>query len=65
MAAQTALAAGARKLIMSHFSPRYAPGNAIQLKDLLEEGQAIFPNTKMAYDFMTYEVPRRREAVNS
>ena len=65
MAAQTALAAGARKLIMSHFSPRYAPGNAIQLKDLLEEGQAIIPNTKMAYDFMTYEVPRRREAVNS
>ncbi len=65
MAAQTALAAGARNLIMSHFSPRYAPGNAIELKDLLEEGQAIFPNTKMAYDFMTYEVPRRRESVSS
>ena len=60
MAAQTALAAGAHHLIMSHFSPRYAPGNAIELKDLLKEGQAIFPNTQMAYDFMTYEVPRRR-----
>ncbi|MBE9216362.1 ribonuclease Z [Plectonema cf. radiosum LEGE 06105] len=60
MAAQTALAAGAHHLIMSHFSPRYAPGNAIELKDLLNEGRAIFPNTQMAYDFMTYEVPRRR-----
>ncbi len=60
MAAQTALAAGAHQLIMSHFSPRYAPGNAIELKDLLHEGRAIFPNTQMAYDFMTYDVPRRR-----
>lgn len=60
MAAQTALAAGVHQLIMSHFSPRYAPGNTIQLKDLLNEGRAIFPNTQMAYDFMTYEVPRRR-----
>lgn len=60
MAAQTALAAGAHNLIMSHFSPRYAPGNDIELKDLLNEGRAIFPNTQMAYDFMTYEVPRRR-----
>jgi len=60
MAAQTALAAGVHQLIMSHFSPRYAPGNSIELKDLLNEGRAIFPNTQMAYDFMTYEVPRRR-----
>ncbi len=65
MAAQTALAAGAHQLIMSHFSPRYAPGNAIELKDLLHEGRAIFPNTQMAYDFMTYDVPRRRESVRS
>jgi hypothetical protein len=27
---------------------------------LLNEARAIFPNTKMAKDFMTYEVPRRR-----
>jgi ribonuclease Z len=62
MAAQTALAAGVHRLIMTHFSPRYAPGNGIELKDLLEEARAIFPKTSMAYDFMTYEVPRRREA---
>jgi len=58
MAAQVALIAGAKQLIMTHFSPRYAPGNAIGLDDLLKEAQAIFPNTKMAYDFLTYEVPR-------
>jgi ribonuclease Z len=61
MAAQTALAAKAHRLIMTHFSPRYAPGNPIELKDLLKEARAIFPTTEMAHDFMTYEVPRRRD----
>ncbi|AKG23008.1 ribonuclease Z [Calothrix sp. 336/3] len=61
MAAQTALVGGAHRLIMTHFSPRYAPGNQIELKDLLQEARAIFPNTHMAHDFMTYDVPRRRE----
>ncbi|MBW4573360.1 MAG: ribonuclease Z [Tolypothrix carrinoi HA7290-LM1] len=61
MAAQTALGAGAHRLIMTHFSPRYAPGNSVELKDLLHEARAIFPKTDMAYDFFTYEVPRRRE----
>lgn len=62
MAAQVALAAGVKQLIMTHFSPRYAPGNALQLNDLLQEAQAIFPNTYLAHDFFTHEVPRRREA---
>ncbi|MDZ8188750.1 MAG: ribonuclease Z [Nostoc sp. ChiSLP02] len=61
MAAQTALAASAHRLIMTHFSPRYAPGNNLELKDLLQEARAIFPRTDMAYDFMVYEVPRRRQ----
>ncbi len=59
MAAQVALSAGVKQLIMTHFSPRYAPGNAIMLDDLLEEARAIFPQTKLAYDFLTYDVPRR------
>jgi ribonuclease Z len=63
MAAQVALLAGVKQLIMTHFSPRYAPGNPIQLNDLKQEARAIFPNTKLAYDFYTYEVPRRREAM--
>ena len=60
MAAQVALGAGVKQLIMTHFSPRYAPGNDLQLGDLLDEARAIFPNTILSRDFMTYEVPRRR-----
>ena len=62
MAAQVALLASVKKLILTHFSPRYAFGNPIQLDDLKREARAIFPNTKLAYDFYSYEVPRRREA---
>lgn len=60
MAAQTALEAQVKKLIMTHFSPRYAPGNATSLDDLLAEARAIFPQTIMAHDFMSYEIPRRQ-----
>lgn len=59
MAAQVALGAGVKQLIITHFSPRYAPGNALVLDDLLQEARAIFPQTELAYDFLTYEVPRR------
>lgn len=59
MAAQVALAAQADKLIMTHFSPRYAPGNPIQLKDLLTEAKAIFPNTVMAHDFFTTDIEQQ------
>jgi ribonuclease Z len=60
MAAQVAVGAGVKQLLMTHFSPRYAPGNDIVLEDLLQEARAIFPNTDMAYDFLTWEVPRRQ-----
>jgi ribonuclease Z len=60
MAAQVALQAGVKQLLITHFSPRYAPGNDIVLDDLLQEARAIFPNTDMAYDFLTWEVPRRQ-----
>ncbi|MEL7034427.1 MAG: ribonuclease Z [Cyanobacteria bacterium J06592_8] len=65
MAAQVALMAGVKKLIMTHFSPRYAPGNAILLDDLLIEARSIFPNTDLAYDFFNYEIPKAVEAVVS
>lgn len=61
MAAQVALSAGVQQLIMTHFSPRYAPGNAIVLEDLLTEARSIFPNTLMAHDFLVHEIERRRE----
>lgn len=60
MAAQVALAAGVKQLIITHFSPRYAPGNPIQMKDLVAEARAIFPATVAAYDFFRYDIPRRR-----
>jgi len=60
MAAQVALGAQVKQLIMTHFSPRYAPGNSIVLEDLLTEAKAIFPQTIMAHDFMSYEIPRRQ-----
>ncbi|TVQ19700.1 MAG: ribonuclease Z [Leptolyngbya sp. DLM2.Bin15] len=66
MAAQVALSAKAQQLVMTHFSPRYAPGNAVDLGDLLAEARAIFPNTIMAHDFMVHDIPRRlREAIAS
>lgn len=60
MAAQVALMAQVKQLFMTHFSPRYAPGNPIQIYHLLEEAKAIFPKTRLAKDFLTYEIPRRR-----
>ncbi|HEY9816085.1 MAG TPA: ribonuclease Z [Candidatus Obscuribacterales bacterium] len=66
MAAQVALSAQVQQLVMTHFSPRYAPGNAVDLGDLLAEARAIFPNTIMAHDFMVHDIPRRmREAIAS
>lgn len=59
MAAQVALAAQVKQLIMTHFSPRYALGNEIDVKDLLAEARAIFPNTELAADFLTHEIPRQ------
>ena len=58
MAAQVALNAQVKQLIMTHFSPRYAPGNPVEAQDLLKEARSIFPNTDMASDFWTVEIPR-------
>lgn len=60
MAAQVALAANVKHLLMTHFSPRYAPGNDLEVKDLLAEARAIFPSTSLASDFFTYEIPRQQ-----
>ena len=59
MAARVAREAGVRQLVITHFSPRYFPGNRIEPQDLLREARAVFPNTEMAHDFMPVEVPRR------
>jgi ribonuclease Z len=56
MAAQTALAAGVKQLLLTHLSPRYMPGNPVTPDDLLAEARAIFPNTELAKDFLSLEV---------
>ena len=58
MAARVAREARARLLLMTHFSPRYFPGNTVELADLLREARAVFPNTELAHDFMAVEVPK-------
>lgn len=56
MAAQVALAAGVGQLALTHFSPRYMPGQAVGPDDLLAEARAIFPATIMARDFLALEL---------
>nr|MBA2647105.1 ribonuclease Z [Pyrinomonadaceae bacterium] len=59
MAARVAAEAGAQTLMLTHISPRYAPGTATTPDDLLSEAQAIFPQSEIAHDFLSFEVPRR------
>lgn len=59
MAAQTAAEAGVQQLVLTHLSPRYAPGNAISADDLLAEARTIFPNTVLAKDFLSLDVTPR------
>jgi ribonuclease Z len=56
MAAQTALAAGVRRLVLTHLSPRYLPGNPMTPDDLLAEARSIFPATEVARDFLSIDV---------
>jgi ribonuclease Z len=52
MAAELAVTAGVKKLILTHISRRYRG------KDILAEAQAIFPNTVVARDFDHYQIKR-------
>ena len=51
-AAELALNAGVKKLILTHISRRYRE------KDILQEAQAIFPNTSVARDFDSFQIKR-------
>ena len=59
MAAQTAAEACVGQLVLTHLSPRYAPGNRLTPNDLLNEAKAIFPNTLLAKDFLQIEIKPR------
>ncbi len=54
-AAQVAKEAGVRQLLLSHISQRYKDE-----KVLLQEAQLVFPQTVVARDLMSVQVPLRR-----
>ncbi|MEZ0396450.1 MAG: ribonuclease Z [Anaerolineales bacterium] len=49
-AAELAVQAGVRRLILTHISRRYRE------KDILSEAQAVFPETQVARDFDVYQI---------
>lgn len=53
-AAETAMKAGAKRLILTHISSRYTLEDSERLK---EESKAIFANTIMAEDLMAIKIP--------
>ena len=55
-AAELAVKAGVKKLILTHISRRY------RAKDVIKEAQAIFPNTVVARDFDTFQIKRDEQA---
>ena len=54
-AATIAKEAGARQLVLTHFSQRYP-----RVKDFLEEARPVFENVVAAEDGMRIPVPKRR-----
>ena len=55
-AAIVARDAGVGALILTHISARYESETPPHASDLLAEASAIFPNTRLAHDFWTYEL---------
>ncbi|GIP25893.1 ribonuclease Z [Paenibacillus sp. J23TS9] len=55
-AAEAALKAGAKELILTHFSSRYK--DLEHLQPLLAEAKTIFPNTKLAEELVLFPVQR-------
>jgi ribonuclease Z len=54
-AAELAVRAGVKKLILTHISRRYRE------KDILKEAQAIFPNSSVARDFDSFQIKREEQ----
>ena len=59
MAGRVAKESGARRLVLTHLSPRYFPGNQTGPEELLQEARAVFPGAELAHDFLSVDVERR------
>lgn len=57
-AAELAKKAEVKKLFLIHISSRYPNADK-----LLNEAQKVFPNTEIAYDLLTYEIPRIKDGI--
>jgi len=55
-AAELAIKAGVKKLILTHISRRYRG------KDVLKEAQAIFPNSFVARDFDSFQIKHEEQS---
>ncbi len=63
-AAQVARQAGAKTLLMTHFSPRYE-GAGVEgpgMERLQTEARQTFANSYIAHDFWSYDIPRQGES---
>lgn len=56
-AAKAAVEAGAKELLLTHFSSRYK--DVEHLQPMLEEARQLFPNTRLAEDFALYPIHRQ------
>lgn len=59
MAGRVGKEAGARRLVLTHISPRYFPGNQTGPEELLQEARAVFHGAELAHDFLSVDVERR------
>lgn len=70
MAGECASRVNAKNLVLTHFSPRYAPSkdnpDGLVVNDLVREAQKCFPgNVWAAKDFMCFEVGSRGSPISS
>ncbi|MGH9943246.1 MAG: ribonuclease Z [Pyrinomonadaceae bacterium] len=59
-AARVAREAGVGRLVLTHLSPRYMPGNPVGPEELLRQAREVFPETILAHDFLRLDLPRHR-----
>ncbi|MFY8051781.1 MAG: ribonuclease Z, partial [Armatimonadaceae bacterium] len=58
-AADVALRADVKELVLTHFSSRYDPDTAeIGMEMLLNEAKSVFPRTRLASDFQRFAIER-------